>query len=415
MKLHQSLADLARDHGHDLFRDATAFRGSLDDYLDEGQASSGTINLLTDAVRLGALDGMLTMLDSGANPADAVESAGQRLARDRGSADVRGCQWAVAVLGFALGKVPEGLVSGLDPDAGTTAPPPAPAAGPPVTSPVPPPLAPMTSPVAPSQHPIASPPHHPMSAPPGPGFSSPAPYGGGGGWSQPAPAPKKSSTGLIIGAVVLALVVIVGGIIGIIALSGGDDDPSAGGDPTSSGSASGGSSDGASQGSSEEPSEDVPDLGGPVIDGLGYTVQVPTGWSDGTTEFVAQNPGLTTLDKVFLWGTTFNTARGNVIVETQSAFGNTDPTALKDDWKSALVSSDPSADISDISNTSIGGQTALGVEISRTNDNDVNVKQRSYLVISGDTGYSITVSLKEGDDDVLDKFEEILTTWRWNN
>lgn len=123
MKLHESLADLARDHGHGLFRDAAAFRGSLDDYLDEGQASSGTINLLTDAVRLGALDGMLTMLDSGANPADAVESAGQRLARDRGSADVRGCQWAVAVLGFALGKVPESLVGGLDPEANTTSPP----------------------------------------------------------------------------------------------------------------------------------------------------------------------------------------------------------------------------------------------------------------------------------------------------
>ena len=29
MKLHQALADLARDHGHDLFRDATAFRGSF--------------------------------------------------------------------------------------------------------------------------------------------------------------------------------------------------------------------------------------------------------------------------------------------------------------------------------------------------------------------------------------------------
>ncbi|KRB77057.1 hypothetical protein ASE01_09870 [Nocardioides sp. Root190] len=407
MKLHQSLADLARDHGHGLFRDATAFRGSLDDYLDEGQASSGTINLLTDAVRLGALDGMLTMLDSGANPADAVESAGQRLARDRGSADVRGCQWAVAVLGFALGKVPEGLVSGLDPDASTAAPP-APS-GPPVSSPVQAPLAPVTSPVAPPQQPIMSPPHHPIAAPPGPGYSSATPPYGGGGWSQPAPAPKKGNAGLVIGAIVLAIVVIVGGIIGIIALTGGDDDdPSA--DPTSSNSSN--STDG-SEDPTEDPTSEVPDLGGPTIDGLGYKVQVPSGWTDGTTEFVSQNPGLTTLDKVFLWGTTFNTARGNVIVETQSSYGNTDPNALKEDWKKALVSSDPSADISDIANTTIGGQTALGVEIARTNDSDVDVAQRSYLVISGDKGYSITVSLKAGDDDVISKFEEILTTWQW--
>ena len=128
-----------------------------------------------------------------------------------------------------------------------------------------------------------------------------------------------------------------------------------------------------------------------------------------------QNPGLTTLDKVFLWGSTFNTARGNVIVETQSSYGYTDPNDLKEDWKKALTSSDATADISDISNISIDGQTALGVEISRTNENGVNVKQRSHLVISGDKGYSITVSPKEGDDDVLTKFEEILTTWQWDS
>lgn len=394
MLLHQTLAELARDHGHGLFRDAAAFRGSLDDYLDEGQASSGTINLLTDAVRLGALDGLLTMLDSGANPADAVESAGQRLARDRGSADVRGCQWAVAVLGFALGRVPEQQVTGLDPDVATTAPP-APSA---------PMAAPVTSPIAPHQ-PITSPPHQPMSSQQGPGYGAPAPAYGG--WSQPGQQPgqqKKSRTGLIIGAIVLALVLIVGGIIGAIALAGGDDDPSAGEDPTPTVSSSE---------SSEEPTEDLPDLGGPTIEGNGYSVQVPKGWSDGTDEFVEQNPGLTTLDRVLLWGTTFNTARGNVIVETQSSYGNTEPDPLKEDWKNALVSSDPTADISDIDSTQIDGQTALGVDIERTNEADVQVQQRSYLVISGDKGYSITVSLKNGDEDVIDRFEEILTTWRW--
>ena len=78
MELHESLAQLARDHGESLFTEADAFRGALDDYLDEGSASTGTINLLTDAVRLGALQGMITMLDSGASVEDAVESAGQR-------------------------------------------------------------------------------------------------------------------------------------------------------------------------------------------------------------------------------------------------------------------------------------------------------------------------------------------------
>lgn len=399
MKLHQSLADLARDHGHDLFRDATAFRGSLDDYLDEGQASSGTINLLTDAVRLGALDGMVTMLDSGANPADAVESAGQRLARDRGSADVRGCQWAVAVLGFALGKVPEDLVTGLDPDAGTAAPPPPP--GPPVASPVPSPAhSPVTSPVAHPQQPIVSPPHQPTPAvqPVAGSYGAPhQPYGGG--WSQQPTPPKKSRTGIIIAAVVAVLVLVVGGIIAAVALGGDDDKKADGGDDPTTTSTDDGSS--------------VPDIGGDRFEGLGYELQVPNGWTDGTEEFKAQNSDVETLDKVFLWGDTFNTARGNVIVETQSSYGYTDPNDLAENWKKALVSGDSTAEVNDGADVAIGGQTALTVDIARTNDGGVNVVQRSHLVISGDKGYSITVSLKEGDDDVLDEFDKILSTWQW--
>jgi hypothetical protein len=407
MKLHQSLAELARDHGTALFRDATAFRGSLDDYLDEGQASSGTINLLTDAVRLGALDGLVTMLDSGARPADAVESAGQRLARDRGSADVRGCQWAIAVLGFALGKVPESLVTGLDPDAGTAAPPSHGPGGtapsqPPVTSPI---TSPITSPVqqpfaAPSQQPIVSPPHQPVQ----PAYGAP----GQASWSQPTP-PKKSGTGFIVGAIAVALVVIVAGIIGIIAVanSGGDkkaDDPA-----TKTTEATTDATD-----STDEPTDDASSSGNTAT-GTGYETELPSGWIDGTDDFTSQNPGLSTLDRVFIWGSTFNTARGNVIVETQSSYGSTDPADLADDWKTALVSDDDTATTTDIDDTTIDGHSALGVDISRTNENGIEVAQRSYLVISGDTAYSITVSLKDGDDDVLSKFDDILSAWTWTD
>ncbi|TQK70060.1 MULTISPECIES: hypothetical protein [unclassified Nocardioides] len=398
MKLHQSLAELARDHGTALFRDATAFRGSLDDYLDEGQASSGTINLLTDAVRLGALDGLVTMLESGARPGDAVESAGQRLARDRGSADVRGCQWAIAVLGFALGKVPESLVTGLDPEAGTAAPPSHGPGGtapsqPPVTSPVQQPFA------APAQQqPIMSPPHQPVQ----PSYGAP----GATSWSQPTP-PKKSGTGFIVGAIAVALVVVVAGIIGIIAVANSGSDKKA--DDTKSKSTEATSA-------SADPTDDTTDEpSGNVATGTGYETELPSGWIDGTDDFTSQNPGLSTLDRVFIWGSTFNTARGNVIVETQSSYGSTDPSDLADDWKTALVADDDTATTNDIDDTTIGGETALGVDISRTNDNGIDVSQRSYLVISGDTAYSITVSLKDGDDDVLTKFDDILSAWTWTD
>jgi hypothetical protein len=250
---------------------------------------------------------------------------------------------------------------------------------------------------SPPHQPMQSPAHavHQPSGPVGYGGATQAPYSGGG-WSQPE---KKSKTGLVVGAIVAAVVLIVAGIIGIVALAGGGDDDD---DPTTGGSSQ----------TTETP--ETTDLGGPTIEGKGYQVQVPEGWSDGTEEFVANNPGLTTLDKVVLWGDTFNTARGNIIIETQSSYGSTDPNDLKEEWKEALISSDDTAELTDIPNVAIDGQTALGVEISRTNDAGVQVKQRAHLVISGDLGYSITASLKEGDDDVLTRFEEILNTWQWS-
>ena len=60
MELHESLYALGRSQGRELFNDADSFRGALDDYLDEDSASTGDINLLVDAVRLGAFQAMMT-------------------------------------------------------------------------------------------------------------------------------------------------------------------------------------------------------------------------------------------------------------------------------------------------------------------------------------------------------------------
>jgi hypothetical protein len=105
MELHESLYALGLRLGREVFDDPDSFRGALDDFLDEDSATTGDINLLVDAVRLGAFSSMTSMIGSGAQVTAAVEEAGNRLARDRGSADVAGAQWACAVLGFAIGKV----------------------------------------------------------------------------------------------------------------------------------------------------------------------------------------------------------------------------------------------------------------------------------------------------------------------
>lgn len=106
MELADAVADLVRIHGAALLVEAPIFRGALDDYLDEETAPSGTVKLLTDAVELGALDSLVMMLDQGAEVRSAIDMVGDRLARDRGSADLAGSRWACAVLGYAVGRVP---------------------------------------------------------------------------------------------------------------------------------------------------------------------------------------------------------------------------------------------------------------------------------------------------------------------
>ncbi len=112
MALHTDLQTLVRRYGAEVLADADGLRASLDDFLDEGVASPGEINLVVDAVRLGAYERLISMLEHGAEARPALQTAGESLARERGGADVRSAVWACAVLGFAVGRVPADLVVG---------------------------------------------------------------------------------------------------------------------------------------------------------------------------------------------------------------------------------------------------------------------------------------------------------------
>jgi hypothetical protein len=104
--LHHSLRDLLAERRIGLASgDAEEFRASLDDFLSEEDATVGELNLLVDAVRLGAVSRMVAMVDAGGDAEAAIRESGMALARDRGSDDsLRAC-WALAVLGFAAGRV----------------------------------------------------------------------------------------------------------------------------------------------------------------------------------------------------------------------------------------------------------------------------------------------------------------------
>ncbi len=241
MELHESLYALGRSQGRELFNDADSFRGALDDYLDENSATTGDINLLVDAVRLGAFQSMATMLDSGADAQRAVADAGARLARDRGSSDVGGAMWACAALGYAIGKVSDADVRRYRTQHSSQGSPPP--VGPATVLPPS-----QTGPSAPSagatQRPFAPPAGAPTGAPsagapawPNSGGGSggvpgsyPAPQQGGpyspqfASFSAPAPAKKKSPL-LPILIVAGVFVLLVGGALtAFLVTRGGDDD-----------------------------------------------------------------------------------------------------------------------------------------------------------------------------------------------
>lgn len=108
--LHLALKELVDRMGPAVLDDPGTVRGVLDDVLDESIATVGDLNLLVDAVRLGAVPQLQRALETGADPMGAVAIAGATLARNRGGADPQATSWACAVLGFARGWVPEEVV-----------------------------------------------------------------------------------------------------------------------------------------------------------------------------------------------------------------------------------------------------------------------------------------------------------------
>ena len=91
--------------GQGLLGDADQFRAALDDYLPENAALPGQLNVLYDAVRFGAYARCVELLARGSDPMLAVGTAGDLLARDRGTTEVITSRWAVATLAHATGDL----------------------------------------------------------------------------------------------------------------------------------------------------------------------------------------------------------------------------------------------------------------------------------------------------------------------
>jgi hypothetical protein len=198
--------------------DSAEFRGAVDDFLDESEASTGELNVLVDAVRLGAVRRLLAMLDQGASQAAAVTEVGDGLARDRGSDDPARSRWAVAVLGHALGKVDGDLVQRfavVPGSSSTPAPPSTPAPAGPTLAPSP------AFPPPPPPARVALPPTAPVHS------GGTVPFAGGHAPGHPA-APRRRGAAAWIVLLGLAILVVAVSAVGAVIVLGDDDETTGG-------------------------------------------------------------------------------------------------------------------------------------------------------------------------------------------
>ncbi|KAA1427355.1 hypothetical protein [Nocardioides antri] len=200
MALHEELAELRAEVGSHVFEDPATFRAAFDDFVPEGSASTGEVSLLVGAIATGALQRLLEQLALGADPATSIAAQGDLLARDRGTSESDGARWALSVLAHALGAVPDAMVltrpsvpDSLD----------APAR--------PAPTGPVAEPVAepgPTQ-PVSGPTQVVSTEPPEPA-------------APPAPAGRRGTHPLLIGAVVV-LAVVAATALALLFLRDSDD------------------------------------------------------------------------------------------------------------------------------------------------------------------------------------------------
>jgi len=170
--LHDELRDLVETFGPGLFRDPDQFRAALDDFLPEQMAIPGQLNVLNDAVRFGSHARCVELVEQGGDPWMAVRTAGDTLARERGTTEVDTSRWAVATLAHAVGRIDRATLDRFvgAPQLPATLPDPTP--GPTLDLPTSLPPGPVTAP-PPTNPPSASPPIAPPTQPPVPAPGAP--------------------------------------------------------------------------------------------------------------------------------------------------------------------------------------------------------------------------------------------------
>lgn len=109
MAVHHQLRAVTQQYGGRVLLDAEQLRQMLTHSASE-QAAPYEVELICETVQWAGLPRLTEAVNRGAEPADAIAVTGDAIARERSSSDVAGTRWALAVLAFAAGHLPESEV-----------------------------------------------------------------------------------------------------------------------------------------------------------------------------------------------------------------------------------------------------------------------------------------------------------------
>ena len=206
--------------------------------------------------------------------------------------------------------------------------------------------------------------------------TGPNPYG--------AP-PAKSRTGLIIAAVVVGVLVLGAVVVGGVFLARGSD-------------------------SSTTATSSASPAAGPSLSGEGYSYALAPEWTDVTDQIGADTPGA--VDTVSAWGTKFEGARANFIVETAPAGG-----ASLDDaepsWEKTIEGAS-GFDSVDGDPLTVAGEQTVSKRLEGTSTAGVEITQLAYLLIHDDQLYSLELSYRKDDDKAVQAFQSMVAGWSWD-
>ncbi len=238
----------------------------------------------------------------------------------------------------------------------------------------------------------------PEHLPPPPGM--PPAYGA----PIPPPTPKKSHLGLIIGLVVAGFAVLVGLlVIGLVVYSDDDFDDDASDEETTS-------STEAEEAEETEPTEE-PEPEGEVLQGDGYTYELPDGWQDISAAVETQDAA-GTIDSASAPGDSLATTFANVIVESGPANGRTDLETIRDEVAQNFGAA-VGGTAEEVEGPTVDDVDTLGLQLTQTNPAGIDVLQDAYITIVDDTYYVIGFSRDSTKDEFDDDFDAIIGSWSW--